>query len=347
MKISICGTKWIAALALLVVALVAGRLTAQDASVVYLEGAVNLKNTAGKLADLDFGSPVRNGESVITRRDSRADLELPNKSTISIKPNSVFVMGEVDVNGKKETVFSAPLGQVAFKFNKFAGNEPRIRSNSAIMGVRGTEFTVYSGMDGSSLLVVTQGAVELESAGRSVSLEPNEAVEVKPGEQPGQKFAWKGRELDFSAWNKGLEKGFMDNPLGSLERVEKQLAYFKHEHDTLYMMFNKNSEALQEVRNRYLAAVKEKGREEADKTHKPTLDKIASETTNIGLNIRYYTLSALSLRRFVMGKMYALVKAKYINELSNPAFNSFMGSFEKTLKNYETTFILSQVEADI
>jgi hypothetical protein len=126
--------------------------------------------------------------------------------------------------GKKQSVLSVTLGEVAFKFRRAASEEPLIATNSTVAGVRGTDFTVYSGADGSTLIAVENGMVEVEAAGKSVELVKDEAVEVRPGEPPGQKFSFIGRELDFSSWNaEKKQTHFCDNPAEALKGVEKRL----------------------------------------------------------------------------------------------------------------------------
>jgi len=115
---------------------------AQEALTVYVEGEANAKNLQGKILPLGIGDPLKSGESVITKTTGRADLELPNKSLIQVKPNTVFTLSEVELEGEKQTVLATTVGSVSYRLNKFTGRGPSIRTAGAAAGVRGTEFVV-------------------------------------------------------------------------------------------------------------------------------------------------------------------------------------------------------------
>ena len=167
-------------------------------TVTYIDGWVDIKDSTGDLYEAMTGDEVKVGNSVITDDDSYAELrEKESGSTYNIKPNTVFTVREMEVGGTKQNVLSCTLGEIAFKFKRAGSIEPLIATNSTVAGVRGTEFRVYAGADGSSLIAVRSGMVEVESEGKSVSLEKDEAVEVRPGEAPGDKFSLKGKPLNF------------------------------------------------------------------------------------------------------------------------------------------------------
>ncbi|MCL1818266.1 MAG: FecR domain-containing protein, partial [Spirochaetaceae bacterium] len=196
---------------------------AQEASAVYVEGDTSRKDTAGALRPLDFGDALRAGDSVITKKNGKAELELPNRSTITVRADTVFTLGEAELaGGAKQPVLTTSVGSTAFKLNSFTSSPPIIRSSSMVAGVRGTELEVFAGMDGSSLVVVTEGLVELSAQGQSVSLGVNEAVEVQAGQAPGEKYALLGGSLDFSAWNAAKMDEFLKDPVTGIQRVEKQ-----------------------------------------------------------------------------------------------------------------------------
>ncbi len=162
---------------------------AQKANITYVEGASNIKSAAGKLRAADFGGTVTYGESVITGKDGLVEMVLENGSTIKVTQNSVFGYSSTGTGAESRTVLATTAGKVSYKLNKVAGKSPVIQTNSMVAGVRGTEFEVYAGRDGSVMLAVTGGIVDVESQGQMVSLEKNEAVEVRRKLQrlePGQ-----------------------------------------------------------------------------------------------------------------------------------------------------------------
>jgi hypothetical protein len=65
------------------------------------------------------------------------------------------------------------------------------------------------------------------------------------------------------------------------------------------------------------------------------------------LNIRYYALSSLSLRRFVLGGMYMQLKTRHPLDPSDPALTGFLEAYTRILKDFEDSIVPQLVEADI
>ncbi|TVR67919.1 MAG: hypothetical protein EA427_11950, partial [Spirochaetaceae bacterium] len=190
------------ALVVLLLLAMAVAVPADDAAVTYLEGEPEVRTAGGRTDWLDFGSTVRPGDSVVTGRFDFVELQQGGAATIRVNADTVFTIREVDRAGQRETVMSNSVGSVSYRFQRVTGRaEPRVGTATTVAGVRGTELTIYAGADGSSLFLVESGLVEVSSAGRSVELAANQAVEVAVGREPGAVFEWKGRELDFSSWN--------------------------------------------------------------------------------------------------------------------------------------------------
>ncbi|MBN2627427.1 MAG: FecR domain-containing protein, partial [Spirochaetales bacterium] len=187
-------------LALLMLTALTFPLTALTGEVSYLEGAVDIKPAGGELEWADFGSPVREGDSVITGRDGYCEIELEGGSTVTIESDTVFAFGRGTVGSNQpQNVFSCAMGQISYKFNNLT-EEPVISTPSAVCGIRGTAFTVMTGADGSSLFIVSEGEVEVESMGRRVALTLDEAVEVTSGKAPGEKYPVLSGSLDYAGW---------------------------------------------------------------------------------------------------------------------------------------------------
>jgi hypothetical protein len=64
-------------------------------------------------------------------------------------------------------------------------------------------------------------------------------------------------------------------------------------------------------------------------------------------NLRHYSLSALSMRRFVLGRLYMEIKSRYITDTDNPVFLGFLSIYEEILELFENTVTPLLVEADI
>ena len=326
----------------------AASLSAQEvATITYLDGWVDIKAGSGLVDEAFIGDSLAPGNSVITGKDSYAELAENTGSTYRISPETVFTVKEMDVKGTKQSVLSTTIGSVAFKFRRTASAEPLVATNSTVAGVRGTEFTVYAGADGSSLIAVTEGLVEVEAEGVSVELNPDEAVEVKPGEPPGPKFKLLGKRLDFSEWNDGRKEEFIKDPVSALKAVDKRLDYFNSQVEELHPIFLEWQQQAKDERDQYSVILKEKGEAAANEYREKVIKTTSNNAIALSLNVRYYALSALSMRRYIVGNMYAEMKTRNIKNLDNPAYREFEQLYKNLLEKFEKISIPRLNETDI
>lgn len=307
---------------------------AQTADVVYLEGDPKLRDGAGAMQGLDYGSRMKTGDSIITGRKDLVDLTQGEESTIRVRPDTVFTIREVETQGKKEQVLTTAVGAVTMRFRKLAGTEPRVGTTSTVAGIRGTELTIYAGPDGSSLFVVNSGLVAVEANGTTVDLAENEGVEVSAAGKPGEKFSVIGRELDFSAWATGKTEAFLQDPKAALGQIKTKLADFRaglDEWTAKYGVAKVESAAAVATMN----AIKDKAEQEKyrDETWRPLADQAGTAV----LNYRYYALSAFSLRRYVLGPMYAQMKTRHLMADTDEN-RTFMEAYAAVLAEYKTVF---------
>lgn len=313
-------------------------ISAQSADIVFIDGWVDLK-TGGEIMEAFEGDVLRNGDSVITGDDSYAELSQKNLSTIKVQPNSVFTITEKEGDGGKETVLSTTVGSVSYKFGKLFGKEPKIATPSAIAGVRGTEFTVYAAEDGSSLVAVTSGLVTVSSKGKSVDLAADEGVEIKTGEAPGEKFNLKGRELDFSSWNSKKYNALVSDPVTGLKNLDKQLDQFLSDIDDYSAALNEMKVRKDEFKAEW-TKLKDSG--DADKAAAYFDENLKPLDLKLGplyLNVRYYSLSALSFRRYILGKLYVDLKGRYFADPGNPVYTDFLTAYKGILGKFERTVV--------
>lgn len=328
----------------LLLLLVAATLPADDASVTYLEGEPEVRTAAGRTDWLDFGSSVRPGDSVVTGRWDFVELQQGNAATIRVNADTVFTIREVDRAGQRETVMSNSVGSVSYRFQRVTGRaQPLVGTTTTVAGVRGTELTIYAGADGSSLFLVESGLVEVSSAGRSVELSANQAVEVAVGREPGAVFEWKGRELDFSSWNQERIAQYLANPVEGTVALTKQLDEFIQGVTEFRALYEEYAAEYDREFERFQAM--EDGDEK--ESLRQELLEFGPLTRTQALNYRYYALSGLSLRRFVLGRMYVELKTRYILDQRNPRFQAFLAEYSRFLEEFEQGVTPGLVDADI
>lgn len=312
----------------------------------YVEGEVTIKRLSGELVDAVIGDFISVGDSVITGLDGFAELSLENSSKITIDNDTVFIFSQKEKKEEKKSIFMVVLGKIGFKFDRLL-QEPDIQTPATVAGVRGTEFTVVSALDGSSLYIVDEGSVAVEAEGTLVVLETQQGVEVPLGDEPGEKFEVKIGSVDFSGWLNEGEKRFSDDPAGKLTGITTKLVDYSEQVDEYHSLYETSNSELTEMRDKMTSIEEEKGADARSDYYKAEVFPKEMETSNLVLNYRYYALSALSLRRYVVSSMYVQMKTRFILDSADPIFSSFLDEYERFLMIYEKNVVPYLVEADI
>ena len=293
----------------------AATIGARDAETVYVEGWPELRSGSGILEDLFFGDRVRTGESVVTGRGDRAELELDDGSSIVVREDTVFTMREVDDDGESRSAFSSSRGSVTYSLEGIRGRGSRIQSANATVGVRGTTFTVFAGDDGGSLFLVDSGRIAVEARGEEVELGENQAVEVNAGEAPGEPFEVLRGEIDFSGWNNGRVNAVLDDPVAAAEGAYRRLEEIVAELDLAIAEYEPVRDELRREREAAQQVREDDGDEEFEAYYVENVRPLERIVPRRYLNVRYWALSALNMRRYVFGRMYTIVRA---NNMMNP-----------------------------
>jgi len=310
------------------------QLIAQKATLVYVEGVAHIQNSAGGRRVADFGSSLSYGESLITGRDGLAELSLENGSTIRISQNSVFNYSRVGSGTATRPVFATTAGSVTFKLARSAGLGPRIQTNSAVAGVRGTEFTVFAGRDGAVMIAVVEGVVDIEAQEKTVTLYAHEAVDVQPGEPPGEKIVWLGKELDYSSWNTGRMEEFFADPVAGIQALHRQLEILQAEIHALKPLFEQSTQQFEQVLAAYTEILASGDSTAISNFQKNQLFPAQENRALLILNMRYWALNYLGIRRYILSNMYMELKSRY--PLQQPEqIASFFRIHSAILKEYE------------
>ena len=321
-------------------------LAAQNFTIEYVEGWVDVKHPNGQTVEAMIGDQLQKDDTVVTGDDGTATLTREGAAEIVISPNSVFSIREIDSGGEKETVMHTALGSVKFKFLRLFGREPKISTPSTVAGVRGTEFTVYSGDEGSALFTVDSGEVMVTSQGIPVVLLENEGVEVKAGQAPGQKFVKQGRPIDYSAWVQEKQSEFSADPIAGLRGIERQMDEYIREVENLKIMSDEQEAIVKQARNELEQIKKEKGAEAGQQFLEQSVFPETQLASDIYHNLRYYTINAFSLKRYVLNKQYSILKAKNLLDSQNETVNESIAIIQKIEMNFYTAIGQFLIEYD-
>jgi hypothetical protein len=319
---------------------------AVPADITYTDGDTTLKLKSGATQDAQIGDKLNTGDTLRTGKDGQAELD-QGGVTIKIASGTVFTLMEREAGGKTQTVLSMALGSIKYKYGKISGSEPAVRTNGAVAGVRGTEFTVFSGADGSTLFAVDTGQVTVEAEGKSVDLAANQGVEVPLGQPPGDIIPLQSNQIDYSKWNEDKFVSMLADPLAAMTNVEAAMdGYIKavQENSDGY---DKSSQQLAAEREKVKQVAEQQGKDAASKYEQEVALPLSLTTGHYFLNMRYNALAALSLRRFVAGRLYLFMKARSLAGAGSEEWTAFIARYNDLLGKFETSIVPHLVPVDI
>jgi len=138
---------------------------------------INYKRVKGK---------IEVGDIVRTKRKSFADISFIDRTRVHLEESSRLIV-EKYIPGKEITV-SSPSGKVVYRVVKVTRGAYRIKTPTALIGVKGTELATIVD-SGISVVIVKEGAVEVvnpELPRYRVVVKRNMATVVKPGKPPAK-----------------------------------------------------------------------------------------------------------------------------------------------------------------
>jgi hypothetical protein len=138
---------------------------------------INYKRVKGK---------VEVGDVVRTKRRSFADISFIDRTKVHLEESSRLIV-EKYIPGK-EVALNSPSGKVVYRVVKVTRGAYRIKTPTALIGVKGTELATIVD-SGISLVVVKEGAVEVmnpELPQYRVVVKRSMATVVKPGKPPSK-----------------------------------------------------------------------------------------------------------------------------------------------------------------
>jgi hypothetical protein len=136
---------------------------------------------------LTAGYILNPGDRIDTRGGGRVVIDLSDGSMVVVAPESVVTLKDYRAAGSLRELFGITLGMVRVKINHFAGkpNPYRMNSPTASIAVRGTEFSIDVDVEGTTQVIVYEGAVEVTSLAnpdRRVLIEAGRGVLVQGGQ---------------------------------------------------------------------------------------------------------------------------------------------------------------------
>lgn len=157
-------------------------------TITYIEGYVDLYRD-GELIDwelVDIGFGLEEFDLIETGEDGvvAIDLTLPSgsKTSLSVKSGTAFYFEMKEKSGRRQTSFQMLGGSISFKVQKLTNNDTLdVYTESAVMGVRGTNFEVITSPEGGILVLCDEGVVSCkDNQGREQYSKPGSVVDKVP-----------------------------------------------------------------------------------------------------------------------------------------------------------------------
>lgn len=121
-----------------------------------------------------------------TGKNSQAVLEW-NGSKIKLKPNTEIV---IETSADGPVVNLARGGVLCDVVKQNAGKKFRVRTQSVLMGVRGTRFFASSSSKGDVWMCVKEGSVEVTAQGKTEEVPAGQGVRISLGSPPSAPKAY-------------------------------------------------------------------------------------------------------------------------------------------------------------
>jgi hypothetical protein len=184
----------------------------------WVTGDVTYSHYRDEWREVELGMNLGTGDIVKTGIASEAVL-LEESGEIHILENSQFTLSERVENQQRKPALMLFLGRMKFKLGKGQAEEPEVRTQTVNLAIRGTEFEVGSGFDGSTLVLLTEGSVAVQGKTSELVLIEGEGTEVGFGEEPKAKFRVLERVIDWDEWVTLSEEAVKGNELALLTRM--------------------------------------------------------------------------------------------------------------------------------
>lgn len=159
------------------------------AEVVAARGTVNVRKSGSAPSALKVKDRVSGGDLIITGEDGFARVKFKDESVITVQGSSRYLISEdsdpSDKGGSKSMLVSGSLSADLSKIKKIYKDKDesyKIYTPTAVCGVRGTKFDIYSDKNGKSLTAVGEGEIAVSGDTLSDDARVSGGQSVKSGD---------------------------------------------------------------------------------------------------------------------------------------------------------------------
>jgi len=196
-----------------------------------LHGAVTLLSAAGKTQQATVGTKLKAGSRIRTASGARAAVTFDDGTIMRVRPGTSLQISPHRRKRRDKNSVLLFFGRVWSSVSKRNADviAYEVTSPNAVAGVRGTEFETGVGDDGSLLVRVSEGTVEVDdqlsgatsaTAGEQVEANERGVTAAAPVSRPtlvdvsasGGAAAASDPDSDWAAWNTGCSARLASRP---------------------------------------------------------------------------------------------------------------------------------------
>jgi len=172
----------------------------------------------------EVGQDLFPGDRIRTGKSSWADVTLHVGGTLRIGEDSTFSVSYTSKKGSPRVLLS--MGRLWANVEQVFQDDAsfEVRTTTAVAGIRGTTFRTWAGVDGTTLIAVVEGKVEVKAKGKKVVVEPEQATRVelaRPPEEPQKKQV---EDKDYKGFATNCEKNLASNATKIADLLAQELA---------------------------------------------------------------------------------------------------------------------------
>lgn len=206
----------------------------------YLEGDVQLLRD-GELregSDVAIGESILNLDVIQTGFDGYVEVELtaPSSVTVRVQENAAYYVDEAGSGSQSAVTVRLLTGRLEMAVSELSRDSSlSVETQTATLGVRGTEFDVLIAPDEGTLFGIQEGQVEVAAGGRRVGAEGGTAVEVLPDRRPRAETVPGGDfEAYYSNWTEIRLRAFRSGAPTFIRAYARRYLDTRDTFDTAY-----------------------------------------------------------------------------------------------------------------
>ncbi len=170
---------------ILLMVLACGELFANSiATITAIKGSATVQRVSGDIEAI-LGTKLEEKDTVITKNSTKVQIIFKDNTIISIGKNSNFSIEEYLFDDEKEPVarfglLKGAMRTITGKIGKIAPEKFSVVTKTATIGIRGTNFSVLVGEDGSYNAYCTYGAIDVSVHGETYLVKQDFFLNVSP-----------------------------------------------------------------------------------------------------------------------------------------------------------------------